>query len=1820
MTVHRRVSGWRTSILGGLAAACLAAPALAQDPVPERRLIGEAGTDFYGDDIRSVFGTTLELCRDICLAEADCAAMTFNTASSACFVKRGVAERQPHPNALSATVVPTAPELLARAAARAAELDFLPTETLALGRAAALDGLAHPSGGLDAQALADLARTRAAAGDAGGAAETLQAAAILADTADAWLAAAAAAAAVETDDWDRRQAMRQLAVAAAINGYLRAPETAAQARAARALGGALEAWDEGRLALSALRLSARLAPGGAIAAEVARAEGLYGFRVVDRQVDFESALPRACFTFSEPLRAAGVDYADYVRVEGGALPVEADESQLCVDGLAHGARYAVTLRAGLPAASGEVLSRPVAQEVYVRDRSPAVRFLGRAYVLPKSPDAAIPLSSVNTDAVALRIHRVGERSVAAVLRSGDFGAALSPYDETTLAAELGRTVWEGTAEIVPELNRDVVTALPVGEAIAGLDPGLYAITARIPEAPEADSLATQWFVVTDLGLATLKGTDGLHVFLRSLASAEPREGVAVQLLARDNGILGTTTTDAAGRARFDPGLLRGTGGAEPALLTAEADGDFAFLSLTDPAFDLSDRGVEGRPAPPPVDVFLSTERGAYRPGETVFATVLARDADVAAVEGLPLTAIVTRPDGVENSRIVLPDQGAGGRALTLPLDPDAQRGGWRLAIHADPEAPPLATTSFLVEDFVPERIALTLSLPEGPIDPAAPPPLAVQAAYLWGAPAADLALEGETTVALERELPGFPGYRFGLEDEPFGAGFEALPAGLSTDAAGDAEVPLPVATLGPVSRPLTLTATLRATDGSGRPVERSVTRPLLPAEPLIGVRPLFDGAVDEGATASFEIVALGPDFARTALDPVEWTLSRVETSYQWYETGGAWNWEPITRRERVDGGRLALGPDAPARLDLPVQWGHYELALATTDGRYIATSLGFDAGWAESGPGAETPDRLDLSLDREAYAVGDTARVRIDAPNAGRALVAVMSDRLVATEDVAVVEGETIVDLPVTADWGPGAYVTATLVRPMDIAARRNPARAIGLAWASVDPGARRLAASFEPRAEARPREPLEAVLRVEGVDPAEAVHATIAAVDVGILNLTGFEAPDPDGHYFGQRRLGVEIRDVYGRLIDGMQGTPGRIRSGGDAGGGFRSPPPTEPLVAFFSGPLTVGADGLVRTEFPLPDFNGTVRLMAVVWSATGVGQASTDVLVRAPVVVQANLPRFLAPGDTATLVLDLAHASGPEGPVTVRVSADDPALLPDGPATLSGELTAGGRLALAVPLAAGTPGDRHLTIETLAPGGETLVKSLALGVRANDPVIARQSRVALAPGATLTLDAAVFDGLAPGTAQATLAAGPLADFDVPGLLTALDAYPFGCTEQLVSQAMPLLYFAEVARGLDLARTRDVDARIAQAIRGVLANQAGSGGFGLWSPEAGDGWLDGYVTDFLARARDLGHEVPDRAFEAALVNLQNLVNAYGDFEHGGEDLAYALMVLAREGRASIGDLRYYADARAEAFATPFAQAQLGLALAWYGDQPRADAMFRLASAGAEAGEPEQLFRADYGSGLRDAAGVLALGAEAGSQAIDRTALAERVTAPGPTRSTQESLWTLLAAHALLAEAPAGGITLEGQPAEGPVTRLLDPAALAAAPLAVRNDGAAETTVVVTAFGVPIQPEPAGGNGYRIERALFTLDGAPADPGAIPLNERLVAVLTVTPERDLEARLIVTDPLPAGLEIDNPNLLRAGQTGQLAWLAADEVARDTEFGADRFVAAVDWQGTAPFRLAYMVRAVLPGRFHRPAASVEDMYRPAYRARTDAGRVEVAPGP
>ncbi|MGV6872860.1 alpha-2-macroglobulin family protein [Pseudochelatococcus sp. B33] len=1646
-----------------------------------------------------------------------------------------------------------------------------------------------------------------------------------------WLTYARLSAALDTDDYAEQQRLLRNARVAAYAGFQHATRPADKAEALVVLGEVQINASLFRPALDAYRASLALVDDPAVRQVYDELRSRYGFRVIDNSVDSDAASPRACFQFSERV-AAGVDFAPFVAVAGSAnAAVTAEDQQICVDGLRHGERYAIVLRQGLPAASGDTLSRNADYEIFVRDRAPSVRFTGRNYVLPSSGQEGIPLVSVNTEAAEIDIFRVGDRSLLPTIRDGGFLDQLGRWVIDTLAGERGEKIWSGTLATRSPLNADEVTAFPVNEAIGErLSPGVYVLTARPAGGPPADEdysqRATQWFVVSDLGLTALSNAGGLRVLVRSLASAAPLAGAELKLVARNNEVLASAASNDRGEFTFDAGLGRGQGGARPSLLVATTpQGDYNFLDLEQAPFDLTDRGVAGRAAPGPLDAQVFSERGVYRTGETVYVTTLLRDASGNAAAGLPVTLVARRPDGVEYRRAVVADQGLGGRAWSLPLLAGAAHGTWRVQAYIDPKGEPVGETTFLVEDYLPERIDVKLAPQAEELAWGTDAVVDVSADFLYGAPAAALAVSGSVTVQQAREsaVSGLEGYRTGIDDEAFESVFVELADGVVTDAQGKARLTVPVPEVA-ASRPIEARVAVQVAEAGGRAVERTVTLPILPQAPVLAAKPLFTN-LSEGAQAGFDVVAVSPQGARQA-GRARWTLSRIERNYQWYNRGGSWSFETVTSTRRVRDGEIELAASGgPARISAPVEWGRYRLEIVSTEGAAEPVSVTFSSGFGGDAT-ADVPDRLDLTLDKAAYAAGDTMTVALKPRFSGKVTLVVASDRLHEEHLVDVTPDGTTVSLPVKAEWGPGAYVVAFAHRPLDVAARRQPGRALGLAWFSVDRQARTLGVELDAPREVEPRRTLSVPVRVDGLAAGEEAFVAVAAVDVGILNLTRYEPPRPDEHFFGQRQLGTDIRDLYGFLIDGMQGTRGAIRSGGD-GGALQlegSPPAQEPL-ALYSGVVKVGADGVAHVDFDIPAFNGTVRLMAVAWAQGKVGQASADVVVRDPVVVSANLPRFLNAGDTSHLFLAVDNVSGEAGDYRLSLATEGPVVADDFALADPVRLEKGGQAAFSVPLDASGVGQAAVTVAITGPGVEAaqiVQQTLRLGVGAGSRPLTRRTVKALAPGETVSVSRDLLADIVPGTGVVSLSVSPLAALDVPALLAALDRFEYTCTEQTVSRALPLLYAATLHRFGVLPEDADTERRVGEAVSRVLSRQDSNGSFGLWSVGGDDLWLDAYVADFLTRAREGGHDVPQTAFTQALDRLRNAVVNSTDFPDGeGEALAYAAYVLARNGRPVIGDLRYFADARIGSFGSALAKAQIGAALALLGDRPRADRVFATAAQTLAGEKDTDAGRSDYGSVLRDGAGLLALVAETGAGRAELAPITEAVEEARGERaltSTQENAWLLLAAVGLAREAETVSLTVDGAAHTGPLFRTLPEAALAQGPVNVTNTGNAPVRAVIGTAGNPSAHEGALAQGYEVERRYFHLDGKPANLAEVAQNERLVAVLTVTEREAREAQVLLVDYLPAGFEIDNPRLVDSGDVAALPWLKRDVEPAHAEYRDDRFVAAFDREPdqSAFFSVAYAVRAVTPGQYLHPPAIVEDMFRPERFGRTGYGTVEV----
>ena len=355
---------------------------------------------------------------------------------------------------------------------------------------------------------------------------------------------------IEPKDYTERYELRERAAAAAYTAYQRATTRQGEAEALALLGDVYVMGETWRPALNAYAASLALNDDSTLRKTYDDLREKHGFRIVNYKVDSDSASPRACFNFSEPLPGK-VDFTPFVAISGAAnAAVTAEGEQLCVDGLKHGERYAFVLRQGLPSTVGESLLKSADYEVYVRDRSPQVRFTGRNYVLPRTGQEGIPVVTVNTDGAEVEVYRIGDRNLLPTVRSEDFLGQLRGSSAEKIRDENGRKIWSGTLDTKPELNRDVVTAFPVTEAVGRLEPGVYVMTARPkgakPAEDDYDPRATQWFVVSDLGLTAFKGKDGVHALVRSLATAEPVANVEIRLVARNNDVLATKTTDAAG--------------------------------------------------------------------------------------------------------------------------------------------------------------------------------------------------------------------------------------------------------------------------------------------------------------------------------------------------------------------------------------------------------------------------------------------------------------------------------------------------------------------------------------------------------------------------------------------------------------------------------------------------------------------------------------------------------------------------------------------------------------------------------------------------------------------------------------------------------------------------------------------------------------------------------------------------------------------------------------------------------------------------------------------------------------------------------------------------------------------------------------------------------------------------------------------------------------------------------------------------------------------------------------------------------------------------
>jgi alpha-2-macroglobulin len=476
-----------------------------------------------------------------------------------------------------------------------------------------------------------------------------------------------------------------------------------------------------------------------------------------------------------------------------------------------------------------------------------------------------------------------------------------------------------------------------------------------------------------------------------------------------------------------------------------------------------------------------------------------------------------------------------------------------------------------------------------------------------------------------------------------------------------------------------------------------------------------------------------------------------------------------------------------------------------------------------------------------------------------------------------------------------------------------------------------------------------------------------------------------------------------------------------------------------------------------------------------------------------------------------------------------------------------------------------------------------------------------------------------------------------VPGLLDQLDQYPYGCTEQTTSTALPLLYFADVAEIYGKsAKSADMAQRVDNAILKLLERQTDNGGLGMWSSsDEVDPWASAYAFDFLSRAKALGHYVPPLAYDNLRRFLAAHISAKGDDTSGTgrtahyyheDGKAYALYVLSRGGFIGASDVRYFAQNDAGKLTTRMGKAQLAGALAAVGETNWSNRMFADA---ARTRRPVVNWW-DYGSDERDAAASLVIMAESKKDPAAVLQIAETLERSVNKHkrywSTQEAAWLLIAAHAV-AQVSGGDVNINAGPvnytAKKPYRLTLDKDLLAKG-YTVKNNAAGPVRFIHSVRGAPVAMQPATANGMTINRHIFTMDGAPIGAGPLKQNTRVVVVIDGVKVDGAIGETLVTDLLPAGLEIES---IMGGDAASgsdesvgsgMTWLRGLSGMRFSDARDDRFVAALDlaYASGVAYKVAYIARAITPGNYVHPGVYIEDMYQPQFLARGPAGRMSV----
>lgn len=1371
-------------------------------------------------------------------------------------------------------------------------------------------------------------------------------------------------------------------------------------------------------------------------------------------------------------------------------------------------------------------------------------------------------------------------------------------------------------------------------------------------AVDASSMREQRLVlVTDLGIVVKKSADGSRdVFVQSLFNGLPVAGATVDVVARNGNALFSQVTDASGRVHFDKldGLTRER---TPLLVMVRKAGDMSFMPLDrqDRTLDVSRFDVGGLQNARTADQLtasLFSDRGIYRPGESMHVGIIVKAADWSrSLAGLPLEAEILDSRGltVKRERIRL---AAGGFAevthTTLDTSPT---GNYTVNIHivkGDKVERQIGSVSVKVQEFLPDRMKVTAKLSSASDGWVHPKDLkaVVNAQNLFGTPAENRRVEAVMNLdPASVSFRAHPDYQFADPMRPEKSVADTLPEG-KTDAKGLAEFDLKLSRFERATYRMSLLAKVFEPEG-GRSVAADTVALVSELPLMVGVRHDGDlGYVSMGSRRASHVIAIDPQARKTAAKGLTLQLiERKTVSMLIRQPNDTYRYESRGKEVAItEPLPLAFGADGHSLALDTAKAGNFRYLIRDAEGHELNRIDYSVAGQGNVSRSLERNAELQLALNKKDYEPGEEIEISIRAPYVGAGLITIEREKVFAQQWFKATTTASVQKIRLPKDFEGNGYVSVQFVRdPSSDEIFMSPLSH------GIVPFATSLAARTQQLTLTAPElvKPGQAVkMKVTAAQPTRVV---VYAIDEGILQVARYSTPNPLAQFFQKRALEVRTSQILDLLLPEFKRLLAQSAPGGDdAGGNARFLNPFkrrgEAPAVYWSGIVDVKDQR--EFSYTVPDhFNGRLRVMAVAVNDGAVGVAEKSTTVRGDFVLSPNLPLAVSPGDQFDVSVGVSNnvdGSPADAPVQLTVKPASSFELV-GPATQTLKIGPQREGVATYRLKVKDAGSAKLgsaTIEfTSSLGAKSATRRMDISVRPASP---RATTVALG-SFTGTVDVPVPRELVPEFRKQEMAMSAVPLALAPGLMTYLDQFPHQCTEQLVSRAFPGLVLArrpEFGSATPQASARAFD----EAMRVLRSRQNAQGGFGLWSAAVEpDEFASVYAVHLLMEARDLevpGISVPPDMLRKGIEYLQQLAASNPADLSGARSRAYAIYLLTRDGAVTtplVSTLRETLDAK---FAPQWRSDTLaGFLAATYQllkqDRPAAELIGPLVTQVEKDAAPYS-WSSYYDPIVRNGQTLYLLARHFPARA---KALAPEVMARYTAQlakggfNTLSSAYTVLAFDALaqtLGSDAVGKLTAVQLDAKGAATPLALPAnALPRAsvvPGTVKLRLANETklttyySVVQSGFDrVPATQQVK--SGIEVVREYVGADGKPVSQVKVG-DEVLVKVslraIASAGSAAYVPSVAMTDLLPGGFEpvqSRDENGAPSGVSGPN--LAFADVREDRVLIYTQATSSVQ-------TYTYKLRATNTGDFTVPPAQAESMYERDKFARSVAGRIAVVP--